>query len=144
MKTENGLVNLTVSNEIINPIVERHIREAVANALGGSDEIIRKVVDQILNQKVTIEGKVSSYSSDNKYSWLDIVLTQKISEAVREELAKPISSVANKIKASLIEHLKTQKGASAVADALLSGFQDTLKNSWRSSIKIELNREKDE
>ena len=143
METTNGVVNLTVSKEIINPIVERHIREAVTNALGGSDEIIRKVVDQILTQKVNSEGKVTGYSGDNKYSWLDIVLTKKIEEAVKEELSKTISTVANKIKRALIEKLKTQKGSSAVADALLSGFQDTLKNSWRSSIKIELNRDKE-
>jgi hypothetical protein len=140
----NGVVNLTLSKELITPIVERHIKDAVISALGGSEAIVKRVVDQILLKQVNAKGEVGGYSSENKFNWLDVALTLKIEAAVKAELEKEISGVADKIKDALIQKLKTQKGASAVADALLDGFQNTLKSSWRSDIKIEISKDKKE
>lgn len=40
------------------------------------------------------------------------------------------------IKECLIAQLQTRKGASLVASALLSGLEQTFKNSWNSKINI--------
>lgn len=141
---ENNSVSLQISKDIVNPIVEAKIKEAVTEALGGKQAIIEKVVGEVLKQKVNYEGRVSSYSSDNKYSWLDAVFNEQVMKAVNEELKSVISQQSNAIKDELIRQLKTNKGANQVASALLAGFEDTLKGAWRSTIKISINEKKED
>jgi ERCC4-related helicase len=131
-------VTLNVSKEIINPIVEQHIKSAVLEAFGGSSEVINKVVTSIITQKCTNDGNISQYQSDNIYSWIDVVLTKNIQNMVREKIEAIIKDQSSKITEILIAKLKTQKGASMVAESLLSAFSDTLKKSWRSTINVEL------
>jgi len=91
-------VNLTISKEVVTPIVEAKIKEAILLALGGGDVLIDKVVNNILTQKVAANGTVSNYSSDNKYSWMEIAVTNSINNAARlaiqEVIAKSSEYVA--------------------------------------------------
>ena len=135
---KNGLVNIEVDKEIISPIVEKHLKLAIIEAFGGSDEIIKKVVGEILHKKVDEKGTVSSYSSDNKYNWIDIALKRHIEDAVRKELSDIMSQSTTKIKNALINKLKSEKGANAVADALVEGLAGTFKNTWSSKFEIKI------
>jgi hypothetical protein len=65
MSHNSSLVNLSIPQEVTQPIVSAKIQEAVLAALGGADKIIEGVVHQICNTKVGKDGKVSSYSSEN-------------------------------------------------------------------------------
>lgn len=131
-------VSLTISKDIVNPIVEAKIKEAVLSALGGKEELVANVVDQIINKKVNEQGNVSSYKSDNKSTWLDVIVTKQIKEAVKEELISQIAESSKQIKEALISQLRTKRGSSLVAKALLDGLGGTFKNSWRSNIKISI------
>lgn len=132
-------VSLQISKEIVNPIVEAKIKEAITDALGGKERIIEKVVEEVLKTKVDISGKVSNYSSENKYSWVDAVFNEQVKLAVKEELTEIMKQQTSIIKAELIKQLKTNKGANAVASALISGFEETLKSNWRATIDVKIN-----
>lgn len=108
---KEDLVSLTVDKEIIAPIVEKHLKLAILEAFGGQDEIIGKIIKEILHKKVDEKGQVSSYSSDNKYSWIDITLRNTIEKAVRTELDTVMSQSTQKIKTALINilYLKVKK-----------------------------------
>jgi hypothetical protein len=64
------------------------------------------------------------------------MLTKQIKEAVQKELTDVTSQAALKIKNAIIAKLKTDKGASMVADALLDGLAGTFKNAWSSKLEI--------
>jgi ERCC4-related helicase len=132
------LISLQVDKDLVAPIVEKHLKLAIIEAFGGSDEIIKTVISQILNKRVDVNGNVNSYSSENKYSWIDIALKKHIEDAVRKELADVMSKSTEKIKNALISKLKSDKGANAVADALLEGLAGTFKNSWTSKFEIKI------
>jgi hypothetical protein len=135
---DNANVSLTISKDVVNPIVEAKIKEAILAALGGSEKLIAHVVDSVLRERVGADGKRSTYSSDNKYDWLDIVVSKQIEAAVRDELTKQISESSQEIKDALITALRTKKGASVVANALLAGMEKTFAQSWTSAISIEI------
>jgi hypothetical protein len=132
-------INLSISKEIVNPIVEAKIRDAIQEALGGKEAVITKVIDQVINTKVNHEGRVSQYSSDNKYSWIDSCFHQTISELVKAEINSIIKEQSSLIKDELIKQLKTKKGASQVAAALLGALSQTLESAWNSKVSIEIN-----
>jgi hypothetical protein len=136
---DNQNVNLTISKDIVNPIVTAKIQEAITEALGGKDKLIAGLLDKIIMQKVDKNGKVSSYSSENKYSWLEASVNLQIENAIREELKKQIADMSTGIKELVIKQLQTKRGANAVATALLDGLNQTLNNSWMSTVAVTIN-----
>jgi len=140
---ENNSVSLQISKDIVNPIVQAKVKEAVLAALGGTDELVKKVCDQIINQKVNDKGAVSSYSSDNKYNWIDIIVTEQLKAAVKDELQKQIIESTAQIKEAMISQIRTKKGASLVAKALLDGLNGSFASNWKSSINVSLSPIKD-
>ena len=132
------MVNLGINKELITPIVEKEIKAAIVAALGGADSVIEKVINQIMYQKVNHEGKVSSYSGDNKYTFIEIVLTNQIKDAIAEELKRQIGEKAEPLKKAITKNLRNDKVADKLADALLSAFAQTVDSNWRSSINIEI------
>ncbi len=131
-------VVLSIDKGIVTPIVEAKIKEAVIAAMGGRDTLIEGVVGRILTQKVDATGKVGSYSSDNKYSWLDVVLTQTIQKAAEAAIKEELDKASAQIKDAIIAQLQTKKGASAAASALLGCLSGTFKHSWTSKVAISL------
>jgi predicted RNA-binding Zn ribbon-like protein len=132
-------VNLTISKDIVNPIVSAKIQEAVAEALGGKEKLIADLLDKIIQQRVDKKGNVSTYNSENKYSWLEAMVNQQIENAIKDELQKQIASMSSEIRELVIKQLQTKRGANAVATALLDGLNQTLNNSWCSTIAVTIN-----
>jgi len=132
----SSLVNLSIPNEVTQPIVAAKIQEAVLAALGGSDKIVASVIHQICNTKVDSSGHVGRYDSDNKHTWLDYHVTKIIQDEVKKELIEQIKTSSQAIKDELIKQLQTKKGASKVAEALLSSLNGTFASGWHSNISV--------
>jgi hypothetical protein len=136
MDHNSSLVNLSIPKEVTQPIVAAKIQEAVLAALGGSEKIVAGVIHTICNTKVDVSGNTPRYDSDAKGSWLDFHVTKIIQEEVKKELQEQIKINAEGIKNELIKQLQTKKGASKVAEALLSSLNGTFASGWRSNITI--------
>lgn len=136
-----SLVNLSIPQEVTQPIVAAKIQEAVLAALGGSEKIIAGVIHQICNTKVDSNGQVNRYDSDNKHTWLDYHVTSIIQQEVKKELIEQIKVNAEGIKNELIKQLQTKKGASKIAEALLSSLNGTFASGWRSNITVNFSSE---
>jgi len=132
---DNNNVSLTISKDIVNPIVKAKIEEAVLAAMGGHDQLISKVMDSIMNQKVNSEGRVGQYSSENTHRWIDVVLNQHITAAAKEAMKELMESRKIDLKNAIIAQLGTKKGIEGFATALLSGTSELSKN-YRQSITI--------
>lgn len=138
MKTsimENQNVSLTISKEIVQPIVKAKIQEALINALGGGDKLLEMVTESIFNSKVNHEGKISSYSSENKYNWLDVTVTGQVQIAVKEVVKEMLETRQAEIKAAITKQLCSKKGIEAFAQALLNGTAEAAKT-YRQSIEV--------
>ena len=139
-----SLVNLSIPQEVTQPIVAAKIQEAVLAALGGSEKIVAGVIHTICNTKVDASGSSNPrYDSDAKHTWLDFHVTKIIQEEVKKELQEQIKVNAEGIKNELIKQLQTKKGASKVAEALLSSLNGTFASGWRSNITINFSSDKE-
>lgn len=133
METQN--VSLTISKEIVQPIVTAKIQEAILSAMGGQDELIKKVVNQVFNQKVNEAGNISTYSSDNKYTWLEVVVTNTLKKATEEAMKEILATKKDVIKAEMIKQLSSKKGLESFAASLID---QTTKISDRYYSKVEV------
>lgn len=116
---EEKNVSLTISKEIVTPIVQAKIQEAIIASMGGQNNLIEKVVEQVLTQKCTADGKVDQYSSNNKFTWVDVVITNQIKNAVAEEMKVILQSCGDRIKKEIIRQLSSKKGIEQFAASLL-------------------------
>lgn len=123
MDHNSSLVNLTIPQNVTQPIVAAKIQEAVLAAMGGADKIVSTVVHEICNRKVNPkDGKVSGYSSDNTIPWMDYQVTGLLQSAINEELKKQTVDLTSPVRDALIKELQTKQGASKVAKLLLGSL----------------------
>lgn len=117
----SSLVNLSIPQEVTQPIVAAKIQEAVLAALGGADKIVEGIIHRICNEKVDPKtGKKPDYSSTPTVSWMDYQVTGIIEKAVAEELKRQLDAGAVPIKDALIKVMQSKAGSSKLADAMLA------------------------
>ncbi len=134
-------VNLSISEEVVQPIIEAKVNAAVCEALGGTQEIVSSVITRVLNQKVDhTDGKPSrGYSSDITYvEWL---CTKAIRDAATEAVKRYINSANDKLVAEVEKAL--QKKSKGFAVNLVKSLIDATESSWRMKVDVSATEYKD-
>lgn len=128
------MVSLNISEKMLSPVIEQQVKLMMTEMLGGKDEIVNKVITTILKTKVDDNGKPSSYSTSKTFiEWL---LLDEVTKLVRELIEEELRSRTGEIKAAIKKKLRSEKGGSIVADALLNGLNETFKYGWTSNIQV--------
>ena len=135
------MVSLNISEKMLSPVIEQQVKLMMTEMLGGKDEIVNKVITTILKTKVDENGKPSSYSSSKTFiEWL---LLDEVTKLVRELIEEELRSRTGEIKAAIKKKLRSEKGGSIVADALLNGLNETFKHGWTSNIQVSFEPRRD-
>lgn len=134
-------VSLTISKDIVNPIVQAKINEAIIAAMGGHEMLIEKAIKTILYEKVNKDGNRSTYNSDNTYTWIDVVITKQIEEAVKESMKALLSDKKDQIKEAIMRQLSSKKSIEAYAAALLDSATK-IQDNYYSTVKVEVHQKK--
>jgi hypothetical protein len=129
-------MNLTINSEIIKPIIEAKIQSAIAKELCGAEEIINRMVSEVLKLKVNEKGVFGSYSSDNKYPLLEGICRAKIAESAQAAVQELVDESKPKIKAAIKRHLakKIDGMASAFLDSVINAT--TLPHKFQVDFKV--------
>jgi len=116
-------VNINVSQDLILPIIQAKIEAAIIEALHqtGSQGLIERVVVEALHRKVSCDGSVSSYSSDNRFDYLTILCQKGIGEAANGALKAVLESRKAEVQAAIEVELKKQATQTKLATALVDG-----------------------
>ena len=139
---ENNMMSLSISKEMLTPVIEQQVKAMMATILGGQEQIVDKVIKNILETKVNSDGRPTSYSDGKTYfEWL---LKDEITKAVKELIAEEMKSKVSNIKKAIKKQIQSETGATVIADALLNGLNKTCESSWRSTFKIELQQTKED
>jgi hypothetical protein len=133
---DNHLASLQLSPDLIKPIIETHIKGAIASILGDPNDVVKAVIDKILNTKVNESGHVSNYSGDNKYNYIDIVFRQKITEVAKEEISNWAKDNSDKIRVEIQRQISTKKGSESFAKAVIDGVVKCMANTY--SVRAEM------
>lgn len=113
-------VNLSISQDVVRPIIEAKIQAAIVKELEGSAGILEKVVARVLMAKVDTEGKESCYARETTFvQWA-------CHDAIRRATVDAVREVAEKMKpqlqAQIIKELEARK--KEIAGSLVSLFKD--------------------
>ena len=135
---ENNMMSLSISKEMLTPVIEQQVKAMMTTILGGQEQIVDTIIKRILETKVGTDGRPTSYSDGKTYfEWL---LKDEITKAVKELIAEEMKSKVSNIKKAIKKQIQSESGATVIADALLNGLNKTCESSWRSTFRIELSQ----
>jgi DNA-binding protein YbaB len=132
---ENSLASISIDKDLVKGIVEKQIQAAIVEAMGDPKKYMEAMVHMALHQKVDRTGKVSSYSSDNKYDYIDKVLEAAISEAANEAVKVWIKVNAESMKEALIIELDKEATKNAIIQALIASAVNSF-NEWKFNCTV--------
>jgi hypothetical protein len=137
---DNKDVSLTISQDIVKPIVEAKIKEAMVKCFSDDPNgLIGKVIDQFLLQKVDEKGERSSYRND--YYYVDILLRNMINEALKDAVKSWVSDNQEIIKKAVYDKLNLKSTKAKMAGEIISGLINATTDSW--SFKTEFKFQSD-
>jgi polyribonucleotide nucleotidyltransferase len=129
-------MTLNVDEGLVQPIIEAEIQAAIVRQLESAQNLIPKLVQAALNQKVNAEGKVTSSSYDSKYSYIEVLCNQAIQKAAQEGMKKYIEDSLPIIQAEVEKQIRSQ--TRNIAKTFVEGLAESIKTEWRFSVTVKL------
>lgn len=138
-----NMINLGINEDVVKPILDKHIQAAVLANIGNPEELIQKVVAVALSQKVNRDGNVSRYSGDNQYDYLEVLTGKAIRKAAEEALKEWLKENSQLVKEAVIKELNKPVRQNSIAKAFADAVEESLQCSWRFGCDIMFVREDD-
>lgn len=140
---ENNLMTLNLSEDMIKGIVDKQIQQAIVKQLGNAEEYMEGLISSALHQKVDSSGKISQYSSYNKYDYLDIALKKNIRIAVDEAIKEWIKENQELLKKQLKKHMSKDETKNQFIDAFTNGLTNCFESSYRINCAVSFTNPKE-
>jgi hypothetical protein len=105
-------VDIKISEGLIKGIIESKVHTAIAEALSPDKGVVERIVCAALNHKVDINGRVSSYSSDNKFPYIETLCGTIIREAAEAAVKGWAEERHEVLEKEFLKQLQTKKTSS--------------------------------
>lgn len=133
----DGMASITLGNDIVKPIIEAKISEAILDAMKGSEHLIREVAVKVLNLQVDSNGKTDGYSKDRTF--LAYLCQKAIREAAETAVKEFVQTRGDEIKKAVEVEVATKKFKKDFATAMVAGALDAAKDMYRMNIDVNFN-----
>lgn len=130
------MMSLEINESMVKPIIEKQIQAAILANIGNPEELISKTVAIAMKQKVSSNGNISSYSSDNRYDYLEILTSNAIREAAKETLQEWLKDNKQLVKAMVIQEMNKPERQGSLVKAFADAVEESLNCSWRFNCDI--------
>lgn len=134
MSNGSGMT-LNVDENLVRPIVEAEIQAAIVRQLESSQNLIPKLVQAALNQKVDYQGRLGR-DYDNKYPYIEYLCNEAIRSAAQEGMKKYIEDSIPLLQVEIEKQIRSQ--TKNIAKTFVEGIAQSIKSSWTFAVKIEL------
>lgn len=126
-------VQLTISSDVVKPIVEAKIHAAIVQEFGKQEQLMASIVNMALQTKVDSDGKYGrGYSSDKSY--IEWVVNKAICGSAQQALTEYVEQNKPKIVAAFKRHLTTK--IDDIAAQMVSCFIENTKNQYNVSVAV--------
>jgi hypothetical protein len=132
----NEQATMSLPLDLIKPAIEAKVNAAVIEALGAHDQLVMKLVEKIMNQKVSDNGSVSTYNGENTTPWLTWAVMDITKNAIKATINEQLAKNADGIKAAIEAEMRKSKSplvqtlvssmAKGIAEAASSKYHITV------------------
>ena len=135
-------IDLNIDDNYLNEAVKSIVMTGIAESLD-KEKIVNGLVKTVLETKVDEEGKISSYSRDNRYTLLEVYVNKIIREIVKEEMKKLVEEKRPKMQEIIRRELNKRATLDKFVDAFISNNLENLDNNWKTKISVEYEKNKE-
>ena len=136
-------LDLKVDQDYIAEAVKQSVLMGIAESLNGKNEIVSQIVSMTLQTKVDKTGKISSYSSDNKYTLLEYYVREMIKEVTAEEMKNMVNEHREEIAKTIRAELQKKVNYNKFVDAFIDNVASAVNSSWCPRIEVEFSQRKE-
>ncbi len=133
----SDIANITLSKDLIEPIVKAQLQASITAALGRSDVLIAQTVQAVMNLQVDMNGKPSSreYGSRSQplISWMaESAIKDAAKEAIKEWFASNKDEMKKQLRAAI------QKNSKGMAESFVLNITKAVESSYGASVTVTL------
>jgi len=128
-------IGFNIPKELLTPIIRETVSAAIIKELGDPSEVIRLLVGRALSERVSSNGKKSSYDYENKFTYLELMTGKYIRELAAEVLREIFQQRRDDVKAAVRQSLEK---SGDLGDIICKGFYESLTSEWHSTINVTL------
>lgn len=133
-------LDLSIDQDYLAEAVKQTVMMGISESLNGKNEIVSQIVKMVLSTKVDKNGKVSSYSNDNKYTLLEFHVRRAIEEITCEELQALVNERKPEITQAIRAELAKKVNYTKFVDSFFTGVESALSNTWVPKINVEFDK----
>lgn len=135
-------VKLEIATEVVRPIIEAQIQAAIVRELNNTPNLVEKMIEAAMLEKVSSDGRKSNYSSDNRYSYIDVLAQKAIRDSAQQAMQEWIKENQAKLKRELKRQLASHP--EELAASFIAGLTKSAESDWRMTTNITLRSFEDE
>lgn len=136
-------LDLNIDQDFLADAVRQTVMMGISESLNGKNQIVSQIVNSVLNTKVDKSGKISSYSTDNRYTLLEFYVMKMIREVTAEELQALVDEHREDITKVIRAELAKKANYNKFVDAFISNISSAINNTWCPKIEIQFEQAKD-
>ncbi|MCK5602711.1 hypothetical protein KAR91_12600 [Candidatus Pacearchaeota archaeon] len=129
------MVSVNLNEDAVKGVLKQQVAAAIVKNLGNTEELISKVIEMALSQKVDAQGKVDNYTSYNKYTFIEVVAKKAVREATDEAIKEWVQGQKESIKLGVIAELSKKANSSKIIEAFITGAIRTI-SSWNFECSV--------
>ena len=139
-----SLLGLQIDKQVIQNIVNNAVTTAIASALDSKNDVVAKIVKAALEVRVDKDGKVSCYSSENKYNIVESFVNKAIQEEAREAISEVINEKREEIRKILRKQFMATKTFNHFVDAFIESTKGALESEYYTTVSINMEKRREE
>lgn len=135
-------VELNLDQEYIKAAVEDIVKAGIVQALGDPSDIVKRAIDQTINQKVDKDGNPSK-DSWRTIPYLQWLASKVVEETVRDCIKGYIDDHKEDFKAEILKQLSNPKFRKDAAVSFITTMTKAAETRWDMPISVSFKNKED-
>lgn len=121
-----NIVSMNIDKNLIKPIVEAQIKQAILDNMGDIKEYMQKLIEIALNEKCDIYGNTNCSSYDKKHTYIDVLLNNAIRKSAQEAIQEFMVQESKTFKKAFKNYLKQTTTLNHLFDTFVNFADKTM------------------
>lgn len=144
MATKEALgMSLEISQDYIDNLTKDLLTQSLIETLDAKNSIVEKIVSQILSVKVNERGQIDSWSSANKYTFLEYLVNKMIRDEVKSVAEEVLNEKRDDIRKAIRREMSSKATIDKFCNAFFGTVIDGLDSMYKTTIDVTVVRDKE-
>ena len=144
MATKEALgMSLEISQDYIDNLTKDLLKQSLIETLDAKNTIVEKIVSNILSVKVNEEGRIDSWASSNKYTFLEYIVRKMIKDEVKSVAEEVLNEKRDDIRKAIRREMSNKNTIDKFCNAFFSSVVDGLENRYTTKIDVVVEKNKE-